>query len=334
MNKKEYKSIEKLLKEPSFVNWVNKSNIKDIDFWEHWINNNPECEALVIDAKDIIQGIQFRPTLISEEKINTELDKLTTRIATSSHKKHQSIFPKVAILKRIAATVIFLIATGAFYLWMSQAQHIFHQTAFGEKLELKLADGTKVTLNANSSLKYSKENPREVWMEGEAFFEVEKKPQTGAKFWVRTKDLSIEVLGTAFNVHSRGEKTQVILKEGKVNLQLDNGNKKEMKPGDLVSFSAKLNQVIEDKNTTNLDKRFSWKDESLFFEDISLEEAMNQIADVYGVQISYTDKVISKKRIHIGVPTTNLEICIRAMEISCQIKIEQSKNRLIISNLN
>ena len=214
-----------------------------------------------------------------------------------------------------------------------QSEMIFHQTAFSEKMELDLPDGTKVSLNANSELKYKKENPREVWLNGEAFFKVQKKMQTGERFLVHTNDLTVEVLGTAFNVHTRMEQTSVVLEEGKVNLQLENGLEKEMEPGDLIAFSAKENRILKEEKTLKTEIHTSWKDGSLLFEDISLKDAMSQITEIYGVKIKFENEAISSKRIHIGVPTTNIDICIKAMEIACKIKIEKSDNLLIIDEL-
>ena len=333
MHNKQYQQIEDFLKDTSFTNWVNKSDNNDIAFWENWIKENPQYLDLVDDARDIIKGIQFSPTILPQEKINSELIKLNNRITNTQPTKQTSIFSKKKSWIRVAASVIFLMGAAALLFWVAQPEAILYQTAFGEKLELKLSDGTQVTLNANSKLTYLKENSREIWLDGEAFFEVEKKPQTGENFLVRTNDLTVEVLGTAFNVHTRKEKTEVVLEEGKINLQLGNGEEKEMQPGDLVTFSAKLNKVLKDKKAIQPEKHISWKDGNLLLEDISLGEAMEQIAEVYGVEISFSNKGIAKKRIHVGVPTTNLEICIKAMEMSCKIEIEQNDNSLIINEV-
>ena len=333
MEKNDFQRIEDFINDPSFSNWIHKSNDEDVALWENWIRENPKHQGLVNDARDIIKGIQFSPTILPQEKINSEWNQLNNRITNTEPTKQTSIFSKKKFWLRAAASIILLMCAAALLFWVSRPQPILHQTAFGEKLELKLSDGTQVALNANSSLKYFKENPREVWLDGEAFFKVEKKPQTGERFLVRTKDLTVEVLGTAFNVHTRMEKTEVILEEGKVNLQLQNGEKKEMKPGDLISFSAKSNLILENKKIEQPEKITSWKDGNLLFEDISLEEAMEEIAEVYGVEVSFSNKEISKKRIHIGVPMSNLDICIKAMEFSCKIKIEHKDNSLIIKEM-
>ena len=74
--------------------------------------------------------------------------------------------------------------------------------------EILLPDGSAVTLNANSKLQYYTHSARKVWLEGEAFFEVKKIPETAEPFQVVTNDLTITVLGTTFNVNSRNEQTK------------------------------------------------------------------------------------------------------------------------------
>ena len=330
MNNKQNKQIADFLNDPTFINWAKRINPNDIVFWENWMKENPQHQDLMNEAREMIIGIQFSQTTLSQEKINSEFQKLNNRITNTQPTKQTSIFSNKKFWMRAAASVIFLMGAAALLFWMNQTQSILHQTAFGENLKLKLSDGTQVALNANSSLKYFEENPREVWLEGEGFFEVAKKPQTGETFLVRTNDLTVEVLGTTFNVHTRSEKTEVILEEGKVNLQLENGEEKEMQPGDLISFSAKSNQILEAKKVIQIKNHTAWKDGNLLFENISLGAAMEEIAEVYGVKVNFHNKTISEKRIRIGVPTTNLEICIKALERSCDIEIEQKDNLLII----
>lgn len=333
MKNQQYQKIEDLLQDSSFAHWVKNTRPDDIVFWENWIKNNPQHHQMVEDAKDIIKGIQFSPTSVSEDKVQLELEKLQQTIDSTRQTKKNQLTNKSKLLTRVAASVIFLLGTAACLFWLTQPQTILHQTAFGEKIDLDLPDGTQVALNANSSIRYFKENPREVWLEGEAFFEVKKKPLTDENFLVNTSDLTVEVLGTEFNVHTRKDKTQVVLEEGKVKLQLDNGQEKVMEPGDLISFSTKLNRVLEDKKITQPKTHTSWKDGTLFFENISLKDAMDQISEIYGVEINFNNNTISKKRIQIGVPTTDLDICIQAMEIACGIKINKEGNLLIINDL-
>ena len=128
-------------------------------------------------------------------------------------------------------------------------EEIVYSTGYGERFEIELNDGSLITLNANSEIRWSedweKQRNRKVILVGEAFFEVEK--QDGIPFTVHTNDVAVEVLGTSFNIDSRKDQTDVYLEEGKINLKLLSVGDKEneierdiiMKPGDQIKYSAR-----------------------------------------------------------------------------------------------
>lgn len=106
-----------------------------------------------------------------------------------------------------------------------------------------LPDHSRVTLNANSRVTYYEETHpqpvREVFLEGEAFFSVVHQERASpVPFIVRTPDLTVQVLGTEFNVNTRRGRTQVVLDDGQIELQLPSEQKAAMKPGDLVEYEA------------------------------------------------------------------------------------------------
>lgn len=230
-----------------------------------------------------------------------------------------------------AAAVLALLVISGFVLKMYlQPQELIYQTAFGETERLHLPDGTEVVLNAASSLKYLDNNPRKVWLDGEAFFKVSKKPATGAKFKVITDNLDVVVLGTTFNVNSRNDITKVVLEEGKVKLKLKNGVQKEMKPGDLLAFSSKLNKILENKQTVKAELHTSWKDGSLLFDKTPLLEAMKKVEETYGFEIVFVDELSAIKTISGGVPNKNLDMCLKMIEKSAGVTINKQDKKLMV----
>lgn len=332
MTNKKFNTISDFLEDDSFKNWARNQKLSDATFWENWIENNPDKKFLALEAKDIILGIKFHPYLISKEKIDFAWDKLSAKIDSKEHQKdkktRKNTFAKWA---GIAASFI-LVSILSFYLF-SKNDHIVHNTGFGETLDLKLQDGSTVTLNANSSIRYSKDNPRKVWLNGEAFFEVDKKHSTNAKFWVMTNDLDVEVYGTVFNVNTRKEKTQVYLQEGNIWLALKNGSTRKMIPGNYLSYSFKENRILEDKEYISPINKTSWKDGKLIFSNLPLEEAMDKVTETYGYKVVYNTNFDKNIFITGTIPTTNIDICIQAIQKSANIKIEKEGNKLLIYNL-
>ena len=327
MIKKQYNTINDFLEDVSFKNWALQNNGTDINFWEFWIANNPEKNELVDKAKDLVLGVSFNKDLVSREKVAFEWKKLEAKI----QKKTKAPKAKVRFLRKFsaAASILLLLSLGLYFL--ESNSKITHKTNYGEILNIKLQDGSDVTLNSNSSLSYYKNESRKVWLSGEAFFQVDKKVVTQAKFWVITKDLSVEVYGTSFNVSTKKEKTDVFLEEGSIWLKLKNGADKKMIPGNYISYSAEENKILEDKNIFNPIIKTSWKDGSLLFENLSLEKAMEKIEESYGYSIVFKDDNSKNILITGAVPITNIDICIKAIEKSAGVLIVKKENNLTIS---
>ncbi len=224
MNKNFKPTIEWLLNDSSFRNWAKNSNQNDITFWNTWIKNNPDCIDDIYTAKDIIIGITFKKDSIEKTKIDNELEHVLSRIdykTKHTDKKAQRLKINFKQLTAFAAVGLILLYLG-FSLY-SPSKDVIHKTAYGEIINLKLPDGTIVTLNGNSEIKYNKDEPRQVSLKGEGYFKVKSIPSKKSKFWVNTSDLTVEVFGTQFNVNTRDQSTNVIFDEGSINLLLKNG---------------------------------------------------------------------------------------------------------------
>jgi ferric-dicitrate binding protein FerR (iron transport regulator) len=327
MIKKKYTDINDFLEDASFKNWCLQINGTDINFWEFWVANNPEKDALVNKARDLVLGVSFRKNLVSSDKVAVEWKKLEAKIQSNEKRPKR----KIRFLSRfgVAASVLLFISLSIYF--VSSKTKVTHKTNYGEILNIKLQDGSEVTLNSNSSLSYYKNKSRKVWLSGEAFFQVDKKVATKAKFWVLTNDLSVEVFGTSFNVNTKKKKTAVFLEEGSIWLKLKNGDDKKMIPGNYISYSSKRDEILEDKNIFNPIVKTSWKDGSLLFENLSLEKAMEKIEESYGFSIVFKDDKSKNILITGAVPITNIDICIKAIEKSVDVTIIKKDNSLIIS---
>ena len=326
MSKKKYNTINDFLEDASFENWALQNNGTDINFWEFWIANNPDKEELVNKAKDLILGFSFDKKFVNKEKVALEWEKLEAKIQA----KKVAPKRKVRFLRQFSAAASILLLISLSFYFTNSDDKVTHKTDFGEILNIKLQDGSDVTLNSNSSLSYYKNESRKVWLTGEAFFQVDKKVVTNAKFWVLTDDLSLEVYGTSFNVNTKKKKTDVYLEEGNIWLKFKNGDDKKMIPGGYISYSSKKNKILEDKNILNPIIKTSWKNGSLLFENLSLEKAMEKIKENYGYSIVFKDDKSKNTLITGAVPSTNIDICIKAIEKSVDVIIIKKGDSLII----
>ena len=168
----------------------------------------------------------------------------------------------------------------------------------GEKSVITLPDGSKVWLNSETGIQYPGnfiDGNRKIKLSGEAYFEVEK--LKGSTFTVETKDYSVEVLGTKFNVmaYDDFDRTETSLIEGKVRVK--HGQRSiEMKPGQELTF--KENQFfLENKNTR---QAMVWKDDIFDFDRIRLGELVKRLERWYDVEINMEDHGL-KEEIYSGV---------------------------------
>lgn len=242
------------------------------------------------------------------------------------------------------AASMFLIL-GLFFLMygtpkLFSSQETVYQTGYGERVEIILDDDSKITLNANSKIQWlhdwKETQKREIILEGEAFFEVTNRD--GIPFTVRTRDVSVEVLGTSFNVDSRDVKTDVYLDEGKVNLKL---LKKEgpdyeiepkeiiMKPGDQVKYNSLKNKIERAEGQTMITAA-AWVNNVLNFKNMKFREVLNLLREIYGQSFECSDSKLLNTPMYLGVPYSDWDAVRQALELSLNIEFEQKANRRYI----
>lgn len=160
-------------------------------------------------------------------------------------------------------------------------------TPTGGQYNIILADGTKVYLNAVSSIKYPTQfngDKRVVELEGEAYFEVAK--NKNKPFIVKSDNQSIEVLGTHFNVHSYNNESVVktTLLEGSVAVTYKN-QKSILKPGQQSDVSESFSKIkVREVDT---EEAVAWKNGRFKFDNADLKTVMKQLERWYGIKVEY-----------------------------------------------
>ncbi|MBS1567450.1 MAG: FecR family protein [Bacteroidetes bacterium] len=164
-------------------------------------------------------------------------------------------------------------------------------TPRGGQYQVVLPDGTKVWLNAASSLRFPTAfvGDRTVILKGEAYFEVAQNAKW--PFHVVTDGPLVHVLGTHFNVMAYededGIKTSLL--EGKVSLSFGTA-KQPVSPSEQVDFDRKSHAMAIDK-TADMDKAVAWKNGLFDFDDEDIQSIMRQIARWYDVKVQYAGAV-------------------------------------------
>ena len=168
------------------------------------------------------------------------------------------------------------------------------QVSKGSQYQLRLSDGTKVWLNAASSLKYPASFTgarRQVMLTGEAYFEVATDFQH--PFSVIADQSSIVVLGTAFNVnaYSEGHMVAVTLAQGKVKVlpeRSDSTQEVLLNPGDQARIDSAGSAQVK---RVNVESILAWQRNLFVFRDATIEEIMPQLARWYDMEIVYEGRI-------------------------------------------
>jgi ferric-dicitrate binding protein FerR (iron transport regulator) len=165
------------------------------------------------------------------------------------------------------------------------------KTPMGGQYKITLPDGSKVWLNAASSLKYPVVfvgAERRVEITGEAYFEIAK--DLNKPFKVQLNNMEVEVLGTHFNVngYSDEEAIKTTLLEGKVKV-LAAKEFKFLVPGQQAQLKSSGN--ISVTNDVSLEETVAWKDGNFQFENSDIKTVMRQLARWYEVDISYKGNI-------------------------------------------
>lgn len=341
-NKYQDYSLEDFLEDKHFRDWIKRPNKQANEFWEDMQQQYPEKKAIIAQARLILLGFTVEEESVSRENIDLSWQKVQQKqkLSVSYRNPQRPLFskPSARMYSVAASLTLLMIFSIAFWYNYIRFEPIVYQTNYGQMQTIVLPDGSKVILNANSRLEINKEwkktENREVSLVGEAFFEVEKKPATKQKFIVHTADLDIVVLGTSFNVSDRYAKTKVVLKEGAIRLRLNNEQRLEneqeilMQVGEMVEFSKKENKLIKKK--VNTERYASWKENKLIFEDTPMQEIALLIQENYGLNVSFEDESLAKRKITGTIPSQNLQILLSSLETIFNVKITQKDNRLIL----
>ncbi len=233
-----------------------------------------------------------------------------------------------------AACAVLLVAATGLFLAGDFIRYRTYATRSGETRSLVLPDGSRVALNANSTLKVARELPgttgREVWLAGEAFFTVAKRPDR-ARFVVHTEDLDVEVLGTQFNVTQRRGNTRVVLNEGKVRLVPRTAGAPQpvlMTPGDLVQVSAARREVA--RRTVTPAHYSSWRENKLVFNGTPLAEVLLTVQDFYGVRVTLADPDLGEMQFTATLPNNNLDIVLKAIASVYGLEVQPQDGQIIL----
>ncbi len=321
-------TIEELLSDESFINYCKGTSTNDIAVWENYIRTNPDKALLLEDAKEkYIQLFNALAIADLEEQVarleNSVEQREDTPVVQMEHFEKTKTGKVLPLLRKITAAAI--IVAGLFvtinYFVAGRDNSKTYAAVYGERKNMQLPDGSVVTLNAGSNIKINEKygiTTRDVYLEGEAFFEV--KHDTARPFIVHTPAMDVKALGTAFNVkaylNEKNTETSLISGLVEVTLKENNNVKMLLYPNQKIEWqNGNTNTLNNNLTTANKDNHFTdslpkklvvtstgdikeiaWKENKLVFEDEEFHNIAVLLERWYGAKLNFKDTAICHYR--------------------------------------
>jgi len=355
--------LEDFVWDDFFRHWILAPTRESDLAWNQWLLENPEVLPLVHQAKNIVLSLRVSEPDLSVGEIDELVKKTISKINqpapqriledTTTFKFYKTIF------FQLAASIVFIMIAGWWVLsynsgsgnnlkTVSGMQELLSNTKKPGLLEkinttsrpllVKLEDKSQITLTPGSRIRYPEKfinNKREVFLNGEAFFEISKDPER--PFLVYSNGLVTKVLGTSFTIkaYDSAREVMVEVKTGRVSVfaQSDPDLNEKLSRRELEGMILSPNQkIIYERDGIRMVKTLVEKPQIILpksqipqfeFEDTPANEAFESIAKSYGIDILYDEELLS------GCPLTatldnqslheKLSIICKAVEASYEI---------------
>ena len=322
-----------------FQDWVlNKDEPTNL-FWQQWLKDHPEKQPVVETARAIIAHFQFKKVMPDKARVEASLADALRIIGNEPVAEPVLQIVWRRRLLKIAAILILLLGSGVImYQLMNKEPLTEMATSNAIIKDIILPDSSSIVLNANSKISFNKDwapgKPREIWLEWEAYFNVkhldtDNKITENERFLVHVKDVTVEVLGTTFNVRERRGTTSVVLQSGKIRLLLNDPKHSALllKPGQLVSIEN-LTKSYTMATIAQPEELSAWVNKKLILTNASLKEIIPSLEDYYGINIVLSDSALINRKIEGTIMLDNLDDALFVLSNILNVKTIKQNNKI------
>lgn len=319
------RDIKNLLKQ-FFQGTPSKGGDRLVDEWYHFYDDKPEeLHSLRSDQKK-----ELKEEIWENIRKSAGLTTPARKWERVGYRQKDRAWP----YKLAAGFAVILLALLPVFLFAPQTEIenvVEYQTSSnpaGTSSRLTLADGSVIWLSANSSLRYPADfsqlsDGREVFLEGEAFFDVVSDPEK--PFIVHSENLRTTVLGTSFNIRAFEEEQdiKITVTTGKVAVE-ESRPVTESDQADRVDFALLetdqqlvFNRITRQADTHRVNSELytSWKNGELTFENQTFAEIAVRLESWYGVKIHFADRDMEESRFRINFTNRSLEHALNMLQV-------------------
>lgn len=348
------------------------ANIEEMSEVLTWLKKTKENQVLFSSMKRV--WIESNVVLINQDdKSNEAWDRLKYRTSSSQNEDFtQDNRKNYFLIYRIAAIMLLLISFGFIFYYLfpfkSKPANLSYNeivVPYGAKSIITLPDGTKLWMNSGTKIRYANnfgETTREVFMEGEAYFDVVKNPTK--PFLVKTGYINIKVLGTTFNVKSYPDENCIETTLDRGLIEITKVKEPEeiitIKPKEKITYIKLSNhkavagtkakdskykekkmlekvpakqlqpefQIYEHVNTESIT---SWKEGKLIFERERLEDIVKKLERRYDVVFSFDNSELKNYRFSGSLPELTLQQVLEGIQLTAPILYKIDKREVVIN---
>jgi ferric-dicitrate binding protein FerR (iron transport regulator) len=330
-------NTEDFITDEYFLQWVRFPDPATEAFWEKWIAAHPHKRQQTDEARAFILGLRFKEHRPAAADVDAALQRNLDMIAALEQEQHAPVMRRRNIRRvwrwAAAAAVTGAVVLAGIQLLKKQRPQLLEYAGYADDVRrVQLPDSSEVILNAGASIAFNNDwqqaGSREVWLKGEAFFDV--KQAAAQPFIVHSANMDIDVLGTSFNVREGAAFTNVTLNTGKIKVRFSDLPEKPfyLTPGDFVQYSAKNNRIT--KKRVNADLYAVWKEEGRQLKDVTLKEIAMYIEDIYGYHVQISSPRLAAEKLSGGLRVKDEKLLLETLSFALNLHIEKRADTLLI----
>lgn len=280
-----------------------------------------------------LKKVWHKPVLYAQKQqfdSQAAFERLNTRIEKEGLKpKTPFLKPKVwRFALPIAASIALIFSIWAiFFNTQDTIRYEQEVTQQAQKSLITLEDGTKVWLNEQARLRYPEkfaQNTREVYLEGEAFFEVARNPQK--PFIIHTPKADVQVLGTSFLIKAENDQTETLVATGKVAVKPENQQ-------EAIILTPKQKAVVnvekvQKQENVKLEEAIAWKKEVLLIKNEAMEQIIEKLEKYYRVKIEVLEPSIFNCKLTGDFNNLDLEESLQIIRLALGIEYKLGKEKI------
>lgn len=231
---------------------------------------------------------------------------------------------------KMAATVAALLFASLLAYWGLDNESMTITSA-DTIVEQQLEDGSKITLNSDATLKLDadyNEEKREVWLQGEAYFDV--RSDRSKPFIIHAEHFDIKVVGTSFTVNTSAEQghSEIIVTSGTVELSRD-GQKVTLNKGDKGYASTSGNSLVKSMNE---DLNFqAWRTRQIRFQDTPLNEVVDLINILYDQSLYIEQAALEPCPVTVFFDNESFESVLAILTSTLDLEVKQTDKGVLIT---